>query len=132
MIVVSNTTAQTVEPGDTLVFNEVIMRRGNCECHRKGSGSVKLRSNGVYEIHFSANIDGATADAPAQLALNLGESPLLETTMTSSATGVNNVATTTALFNCCGDYDRVSVKNIGTVPVTISPNPSLVIHRSGC
>lgn len=131
MIELSNTTAQTLAPGQTLTFDEVIIHKGCCECHRRGTGSVKLRSNGVYRASFSGNIDGATADAPVQLALSLGGSPLLETTMISAASGVNNVATSTLIQNCCGDYDRVTVTNTGTIPVVVSPNANLSIYKIG-
>lgn len=129
MIELTNLTAQTLQPGQSLVFDEVINHFGCCECHRRNSPSVKLRSRGVYEIHFSGNIDGATADAPAQLAISLGGAVLPETTMISAATGVNNVSTTTTVGGCCGGYDMVTVTNNGTVPVTVSPNTAFVIHK---
>lgn len=129
MIVLSNETAQTLLPGQSMTFNDVLLHTGCGECWRKNTGAVKLRANGAYEVHFSANIDGATADGPAQLALTLGDAVMPETTMQSSATGVNNVATATAIKNCCGDYDRVSVRNTGTTTVTVSANPVLYIKR---
>lgn len=129
MIVLSNSTAQTLSPGQSMTFDEFLLHTGCGECWRKNTGSVKLRSNGVYEIHFSANVDGATAEGPVELALSLGDAAMPETTMISSVTGVNNVATATAIKNCCGDYDRVSVKNTGTTTVTISANPVLYIKR---
>lgn len=69
MILLTNTIAQTIEPGDSVTFDEVILHSGCGECHRKGSGSVKLRCNGVYELHFSANIGGETAATAVQLTL---------------------------------------------------------------
>lgn len=129
MIVLTNLTAQAIAPGGSLVFDETILHKGCCECHRKNTGSVKLRSNGVYEVHFSGNVDGATADAPVTLALALGGSTLPETTMISAATGLNNVSTTTAVANCCGDYDRITVTNTGTAAITIGANAVLYIHK---
>ena len=131
MIVLTNTIAQTLAPGQSLAFDEVILRKGCNECHRKNTASVKLRSNGVYAASFHGNVDGATAEGPAQLALTLGGSPLLETTMISSTTGINNVGTETLIQNCCGDYDRVSVTNTGTVPVVVSPNANLILYKKG-
>lgn len=132
MIVLSNTIAQTIEPGQSITFDDVVLHSGCGECHRSNTGSVKLRANGVYEAHFSANIGGATAATPVQLALAIGGEPLLETTMISVPAAVNdlnNVATATAIKNCCGDYDRVSVTNTGTDPVVVGANPVLFIKR---
>lgn len=131
MIELTNTAAQTLAPGQALIFDEVLLHRGCSECHRRNTASVKLRSNGVYTVSFSGNIDGATADAPVQLAFSLGDGAILpETTMISAATGVNNVAKTAPVTNCCGDYDRISVVNNGTVPVTVSPNSSFYIYKN--
>lgn len=127
MIVLSNTTAQTVEPGQDILFDRVVRKCGCGTCHRDGSASVKMCKKGLYAIHFSGNIDGATADAPAQLAIQTGGETLPETTMISSATGVNNVATMTYLKNCCCDFDRLTVSNTGTVAITVSPNTSFAV-----
>lgn len=132
MIVLSNTIEQTIQPGQSLIFDEVILKAGCCECHRKNTGSVKLRSNGIYSIGFSGNIGGETAATAVQLAISVGGSPLLETTMISVPAAIadrNNVSTETRYRNCCGDYDRVSVTNTGTVPVIVAANSSLVIDR---
>lgn len=132
MIVLTNTTAQTIEPGQSLTFNDVILHSGCGECHRQNSGSVKLRANGIYDAHFSANISGAAAGTPVQLALAIGGESLLETTMISTpsaADALDNVSTETAIKNSCGDYDRVTVVNTGTVAVTVGANPVLFIKR---
>lgn len=133
MIVLSNTTEQTVQPGQSIIFDEKITHCGNCECWRKGTGSVKLRCNGVYALAFSGNIGGETAATPVQLALSLGTGATLsETTMISVPAAVadrNNVSTQTRLKNCCGDYDRVSVVNTGTVPVVVAANSAFVIEK---
>lgn len=132
MILLTNTIAQTIAPGDSVTFDEVILHSGCGECHRKGSGSVKLRCNGVYELHFSANIGGETAATAVQLTLEIGGEALPETTMISvpaAVTDLNNVATATLLKNCCGDYDRVTVVNTGTVPVVVGANPVLYVKR---
>ncbi len=132
MIELSNTTEQTLQPGQSIVFDEVILRAGCCECHRKNTGSVKLRSNGIYAISFSGNIGGETAGTAVQLAFDLGGSTLPETTMISTPAAVadrNNVAKSTRLKNCCGDYDRISVVNTGTVPVIVGANSSFIVER---
>ncbi len=133
MTVLSNTTEQTLQPGQSIVFDDVIFKSGCGECHRKNTSSVKLRANGIYALHFSGNIGGETAATPVQLSLTLGGSTLPETTMISTpaaTTDRNNVATATRVRNCCGDYDRVSVTNTGTVPVIVAPNTSFIAERT--
>lgn len=131
MIIVSNTTAQTLAVGQSITFDNVILHTGCGECFRHNTNSVKLKANGIYEITFSGNIAGAAA-TPIQISLALGGSILPETTMmaTSSTIGTNrNVSTTTAVRNCCGDFDRITVVNSGENEVTIDPNSSLFIKR---
>lgn len=131
MIVLSNTTAQTLAPGQSITFDDVILHSGSGECHRRNTGAVKLRANGVYDVNFSGNI-GAVAPGPAQLSIQLGGVTLPETTMistTAAAGDLNNVATATGVKNCCGDYDRVTVVNTGTAPITVGANSCLFIKR---
>lgn len=132
MIVLSNTAEQTLQPGQSIVFDEVILSAGSCECHRRNTANVKMRANGIYAASFSGNIGGETAATAVQLALTLGGSPLPETTMISVPAAVadrNNVATQTRVRNCCGDYDRVAVTNTGTVPVVVAANSAFIVER---
>ena len=132
MIVLSNTTAQTIAPGQSLLFNDVVLNTGCGECHRRNTGSVKMRANGVYDVNFAANIASATAGNPVQLTLTLGGSRLPETTMISTpaaANAFNSVSTQTYVKNCCGDYDRISVTNTGTAAVIVGANPVFTVRR---
>ena len=132
MIELTNTAAQTVLPGQVVAFNKVKLHTGCGECYRDGSNSVKLRANGVFDVEFSGNIASATADTPVQLAIAQGGIALPETVMVSTPNGANeynNVATGTFVQNCCGDFDRITVVNTGTVPVLLSANMNLRIAR---
>lgn len=132
MIILSNTTDQTIQPGQAITFNTVVLHTGNGECHRPGTSSVKMKANGIYEIFFSGNIGAATQTTDVQLHIALGGEVLAETRMISvseAAGDLNNVAAKTAVKNCCCDYDRVTVINTGTVPVNIGANPSFFIKR---
>lgn len=132
MIVLSNSTAQTVAVGDTLTFDTEVLHTGCAECHRKGSSSIKMRAaNGLYKVYFSGNI-GGTADTASVLNIALSGESLAETKMESvpQATGTyNNVSTSTIIKNCCVDYDRITVVNTGTVSVTVDANPVLYVER---
>lgn len=131
MIVLSNSTEQTLTPGQSITFDLVKLHTGCGECHRAGTSSVKLRCNGVYDVSFAGNIGGTVA-GPVQLVIELGGDPLTETTMISTPSTVgdlNNVASGTYVRNCCGDYDRITVTNNGTSDVVVGANSVLKIGR---
>ena len=132
MIELSNTTAQTVNAGQSLTFDTVILKSGCAEAHRTNSGIVTLRANcAIYEVHFAANISG-TAAGPVQLAIALDGEPLVETTMISTVTtagDLNNVATATLVKTGCGCCGKITVTNNGTEPVVVGANPSFFVKR---
>lgn len=130
MILLTNTDAQTVEAGASVLLDTVIFQTGNAECHRRGSGGVSMRSKGIYEIQFSANIGGVAA-GDAELTISVGGEPLPETemdTVTAAAGDLENVATMTALRNCCEGYERITVVNTGEAAITVE-NPKLFVKR---
>lgn len=133
MILLSNTTAQLVQPGQAITFDKVILHHGCSECHNDQlPKTVKLRKQGVYTIHFSANITSATAGDALQLAIAAGGQPLVETAMNttpSTANALRNVSTGTYFENCCSDLNRLSVVNTGTTAVTVAPNTSFMIEK---
>lgn len=133
MIELSNTAAKTVSAGDTITFDTVVMKSGNGECHRRGSGSVKLcAKGGIYQVYFSANVTGATEDVPVQLSMQLGGEPIPESTTVytpATANAVGNISFTIPIRNNCCDYNRISVVNSGTSDVILSANPVLFVRR---
>lgn len=132
MIVASNSTAQTLQPGQSITFDLIRLHTGCGECHRQGSSSVKLRCQGIYEVEFSGNIGGSTGGTEVRLSITLGGEVLPETTMKSmpgSPGDFNNVATKTFVRGGCGDYSRVTVTNTGTAPVVVDQNTCLAIGR---
>ena len=132
MIELSNTSAQTLSPGQALTFDTVVLKTGCAEAHRTNSGIVTLRADcAIYEVHFAANISGTTA-GPVQLSVELDGEPLQETTMISTVTTAadpNNVATATLIRTGCGCCGRVNVVNTGTSDVVVSANPALFVKR---
>lgn len=132
MIEVSNSAAQTIQPGQSLTFDTNVLKTGCDTSHRLNSGTVTLKAKcAIYELHFSANIS-STAAGTAQLAISLDGEPLPETTMINSigtAGDPENAATSTLVRTdgcCCG---RISVTNTGTNPVIVSASPSLFVKR---
>lgn len=132
MIKLTNTTEQTVAVGSNLTFNSVLANTNCSTCHRKGTGSVKLNRSGAYMVSFHANVTGATAGSPVQLALALGGDVMPETTMIytpENPGAVGEVNICLPVFNSCCDYDRVTVVNTGTTEIVISANPMLAISK---
>lgn len=132
MIVLSNTAAQTITPGQSIIFDEVLLHTGSAECHRRNTASVNMKSQGIYAVSFSGNIGGVAAGA-TQLSINAGGSPLPETTMistTAAAGDLNNVSTETRVSNqCCCDYSNLAVTNTGTTDITVGANSAFVVNR---
>ena len=131
MIVLSNQTAQTIQPGELAVLNYVVQRSGCDALWPGGSGPLHIKC-GIYDLEFTGNLSGAAGTQP-NLAITVDGVPLAETTMTVSvgADGeVYNVHAGTRRKNCFGGA-VVSVQNVGTTPVTLSANPALVVERKG-
>ena len=132
MIVLSNSVAQTLAPGQSATFDTIVSHTGNAECFRQNSGTVRLRcKNSIYEIHCGANI-GATSEGVAQIAVSFDGSPLLETTMisqTSAAGNLNNVNRVTSVNTCCCAGGAITVANTGTTDINLGANPVLYIRR---
>lgn len=136
MILLSNTTDQTINPGQALTFNVIVIssRCNNNESHRINGGDITVkRSCGVYNIEFSANVGSTEAGGVAQLAIYQGNSPLPETTMistTAAAGDLNNVKAATFVrpVQCCETF---TVVNIGTTPINVGANPNFRANRLG-
>ena len=133
MIVLSNLTAQTIQPGQAVTFDKLDLKSGRCECwNPQIPKTVKLRAQGIYSLGFSGNVASPTAGAAMQLAIAVGGQPLVETAMNSTpstANVLNNISTETRFENRCCDMDRLSVINTGAVPVVLAPNSAFVIER---
>lgn len=131
MIVLTNTSDQALAPGQSVTFNQVVLKTGCAEYFRLGSSSVCLRASGIYDIRFGANVGGA-AGVPVQLQIEIGGSPIADSIMisTPSAEGdLNNVAKDIPIKSACGCPENVTVTNTGTEAITIGAYPSLYISR---
>ncbi len=137
MIELSNSTDQTIEPGEIAIFDTTLLHTGCGECHRKNTGVINLTAKNscnkkpVYEIFFNGNVGGAAGTQP-NLVVGLGVSTLPETTMTATitaATDVFNVGAHTLLTDCCDSFDSLSIRNVGTTPVTLKANPAFTVLR---
>lgn len=134
MIVLSNSTTQTLLPGASITFDIEILHSGCGECHRKNSSAVTLRATGgTYEIQFHANIGSPTTGSASRLQILAGGEALPETIMDSTpytaSTEFNNVGAATAIKNCCSATERITVANTGTTNVIVEPGSCLFIKR---
>lgn len=135
MIELSNSAPIVLVPGATAVFDLVKVNTGKCTCSRNTSptGSIKMTSCGIYQIHFSGNISGATAGTPVQLAIAVGGMALPESVMISTpsaADALNNVAKTLYYQNECNEFSRATIVNNGTETVTIGAGATFSVLRS--
>lgn len=133
MIELSNTNAQVLAAGQSVIFDIVLLHTGCGECHRPNSASVNLaQKNAIYEVSFNANI-GATAAGNDQLAITLDGSPLSETTakvVTAAAGDLQNVSSSTFVKTCCCNAaNTILLTNTGTTEINIDVNGRLSIKR---
>lgn len=131
MILLSNQAAQTITPGQAVVFDQQIYKVGRCECHRTGSSVVTLCTANPYEVSFSGNVTNSVA-GPVQLAIAVDGEALPYGTMitTPAATGdVNSISKTIPVQGCgrCG-MPKVTITNKGTNPVILQAGSSLYIR----
>lgn len=130
MLQLSNTTAQTLQPGQSLAFDNVVLSTNDGICFNKQApNTVKLCARGNYDVTFHANITGAAA-AALQLAIALSGYPNPQTAMNAvpAAEGdLENVSAELPIRRCCCDLNRLAIVNSGTTPVTIAPGSSLVV-----
>lgn len=138
MIELTNDVVQTIEPGASATFSDVVFQSGCDVCHRCGSGLVQLEGHGTrcnpakYRVIVSGNIGGG-AGTQANVAIAVNGETLTETIRTATITAATDVFPFSAQTNVreCGSCcDTVSVKNVGTTPITLS-NLSFIVGRIG-
>lgn len=135
MIELKNSATQTIQPGQAISFDTVLLRSGCAECYnRQLPTSVKLKGGcgSVYELHFNGNITSEAAGDALQLAMAVSGSALTETAMNAAPAAAGtlvNVSTSTLLKLCCSDLNRVSVINTGTTPIVVAQNSNFYIKR---
>ena len=135
MIELSNTNAQTLAAGQSMIFDTVLLHTGCAECHRINSGSINLtQRNAIYEISFNCNIGATTAGDTATLGITLDGSPLQETnaiTVTAAAGDLQNVSTSTFVKTCCCNNvaNTILLTNTGTTAINIGEFPRLSVKR---
>ena len=131
MIVLSNTTAQTLKPGQSLIFDNTVIQSGCAEYHSDHSSSVLILKPGMYEIHFTGNVAGIEDESTLRLGIRVGSNTLSETTMMKTVCHkehYSNVAAAT-IVRCDTKGKAIGVTNIGAVPIVIAPHSSIFVKR---
>lgn len=131
MIVLCNTTAQTLKPGESLIFDNTVIQSGCAEYHSDRSSSVLILKPGMYEIHFTGNIAGVEDESTLRLGIRVGSNTLSETTMMKTVCHkehYSNVAAAT-IVRCETKGKDIGVTNIGAAPIVIAPHSSIFVKR---
>lgn len=131
MIVLSNTNAQTLTPGESLIFDNTVIQSGCAEHHADNSASVLILKPGMYEIHFTGNVAGIEDDSTTKVAVRVGPNTLSETTMMKTVCPkehYSNVAAAT-IVRCETKGKDIGVTNIGAAPIVIAPHSSIFVKR---
>lgn len=144
MVQLSNISAQTLNNGQTITFDRVLLKSGcgeSCgDSAARASTGAKLAQIGIYEIAFHGNISSGTAAAPISLAIQVNGVTMPETvmTVTPGATGqFFSVSAVTLVRNakpCCGipsapNVSVVATTTGATTTINVAPESTLIIKR---
>lgn len=137
MISVTNLTEQTLQVGQSITFDQVVIQSRSCaESFRDGSSAIRT-GIGAFRADFTGNIGGTTAAAPAQLSVSVDGAALLGSNMVSTPAAVgdfNNVSSGGNYFvntPCVGGGASVTVTNTGVNPVVVAAGSKLSVMRVG-
>lgn len=134
MIELSTTNAQVLSPGQSAIFDIIILHTGCAECYRNNSGSINLtQRNAIYEISFNCNIGATIAATPAQIAVTLDGSSLQETTQKTISTAAGDLqgvgAQTFVRTCCCGGSNTILLTNTGTTEINLDAKARISVKR---
>lgn len=134
MIELINTAVQTVQPGQSVVYNTTAVRSAcGKERHRQGSAFVTLLPPGRYLVTFSGNIAVPTGETVEEISLGISQDGevLGGSRMRVTPAAVEeyfNVSTqhyVDAFCNCCVN---VAVTNTSSIQILVD-NPNITAVR---
>lgn len=126
-----NSTNQTVAVNGNVLFDTTVVEPCPVVTHRRGSGIFNIKGGHKFIVVFTANLAGATADTELDLAIAINGEALPYTTVASTPSVANlfdNVAVVTEIVTPCNCCTQISIRNIGTTPVTVA-TANLVLFR---
>lgn len=134
MIELINTAVQTVQPGQSVVYNTAAVR-SSCgkERHRPGSAFVTLLPPGRYLVTFSGNIAVPTGETVGEISLGITQDGevLGGSLMRVTPAAVEeyfNVSTQHYVDTFCQCCVNVGVLNASDIPVLVD-NPNITVVR---
>ena len=133
MIELINTAVQTVQPGQSVVYNAAAVR-SSCgrERHRDGSAFVTLLPPGRYLVTFSGNIAVPTGETVGEISMGITQDGevLGGSLMRVTPAAVEqyfNVSTQHYVDTYCNCCVNVGVQNTSDIPILVdSPNITIV------
>lgn len=134
MIELVNTAVQTVEVGQSIVYNAAAVRsKCGVERHRAGSAFVTLTQPGRYLVTFGGNIAVPTGETAGEISLGVTQDGevLTGSLMRETPAAVEefgNVSTQHYVDVYCGCCVNVGVLNTSDIPVLVD-NPNLTAVR---
>lgn len=132
MLAVSNSTVQTLNPGQSSAFDTVLLHTGCAECYNPTTGLIGLKAgNAIYDISFDANIGGTEA-GDAQIGITIDGEPIKQTiamVVTATAGDLQHVSGGIFLPTCCPMPNVVRLTNTGTTEINLGANPVVRIKR---
>lgn len=126
-----NSVNQTVAVGSNVLFDTTTVPPCPVVTHREGSGLFNIKGGHKFIVAFSANLAGATAETEVDLAVAINGEPVPYTTVASTpavAGLFNAVSVVTEIVTPCNCCTQISIRNIGTTPVTVA-SANLVLVR---
>lgn len=118
-----STVAQNVDVNANILFDETVVSPCPKVRHRKFSGVFTFKG-GRYLVTFGANVSVPTGETPGplSLAITLNGEPLQGGVMTVTPAAVGepfSISRTVEIDVPCNCCYTLSVRNIGTTPVTV-------------
>lgn len=134
MIELINTAVQTVQPGQSVVYNTAAVR-SSCgrERHRAGSAFVTLLPPGRYLVTFSGNIAVPTGETVGEISLGITQDGevLGGSLMRATPAAVEeyfNVSSQHYVDTYCQCCVNVGVLNTSDIPILVD-NPNITVVR---
>lgn len=129
MIALSNSSARTIIPQQSITFDDDIIRTGSsAEGHYRNASEVKLRIPGIYEVHFTGNIM-TQPECFAHLAITANGDAITGTDMIASPNIITNIHADMIVRNTADDPKIIAITNIGSGTVVVKDGSGLWIRR---
>ncbi len=129
MIALSNNTAQTLDPKQSITFDNDIIRTGSsAEGHYRDTSEVKLRIPGIYEVHFTGNVM-TQPECFAHLAITANGNIITGTDMIVPPNVITNVHADMIVRNTADDPKIITVTNVGSETIVVKDGSGMWIRR---